>query len=227
MKLLIQERRLHWSDRLQVYVSYFLILVMLITALVFFSKQDWLLGVLTIGIIFLSLLPALIRKNYRVFLPVEFDLLTIVFIFAALFLGEIHAYYTMFWWWDVVLHTLAGFLIGLAGFILVYVLNKERKISLFLKPGFVALFSFAFAITISVLWEIFEFALDSFFGFNMQKSGLADTMWDLIVDTLGAVVIAIIGYFYVKKEKGSLLFDHLVKRFVEKNPRLFKDKKNQ
>ena len=47
------------------------------------------------------------------------------------------------------------------------------------------------------LWEILEFAIDQTFGTTMQKSGLVDTMWDLIVDGLGALTISILGYGYL------------------------------
>ncbi len=87
-------------------------------------------------------------------------------------------------------------------------------------PVYLALFSFGFALTLGTLWEIFEFFMDVAFGFNMQKSGLVDTMTDLIVDAVGGLLAAGIGYFYVKGGD-SLFADRLVKRFIAKNPRLF------
>ena len=66
------------------------------------------------------------------------------------------------------------------------------------------------------MWEIFEFGMDSVFGTNMQKSGLRDTMGDLIVDTIGAAVVSTIGYFYVRGYD-SLIFDRMVRRFLERN----------
>lgn len=44
------------------------------------------------------------------------------------------------------------------------------------------------------IWEIFEFAMDQVFGMNMQKSGLIDPMWDLIVDALGPLFSVTTGY---------------------------------
>ena len=85
-----------------------------------------------------------------------------------------------------------------------------------------------FAVGIGALWEIFEFSMDSHFNLDMQKemlgdpSGLTDTMWDLIVDTLGALVIAILGYGYVKTAKNESFLERWIKAFVENNPRLFK-----
>ena len=76
------------------------------------------------------------------------------------------------------------------------------------------------------IWEIFEFGMDSFFGLNMQKSGLVDTMWDLVVDTIGALVISLLGYFYLKRGD-SLIFDRVIHRFVKRNPQLFKKRKKK
>jgi hypothetical protein len=166
----------------------------------------------------------MVGKRFAVYIPPEFELLAILFIFASLFLGEIRGYYAKFWWWDVLMHAGAAFLLGIMGFLLVYVLNQEERIQLHMKPAFVALFSFAFAVAIGSIWEIFEYSMDSLFGLNMQKSGLVDTMWDLIVDAVGALVIAVLGYFYMKR--GSEYFvEKWIAKFVEGNPRLFRKKR--
>ncbi len=46
--------------------------------------------------------------------------------------------------------------------------------------------AFSFAVSIGTLWEVFEFGMDILFGLSMQKSGVIDTMDDLIVDAIGA-----------------------------------------
>jgi uncharacterized membrane protein YjdF len=79
------------------------------------------------------------------------------------------------------------------------------------RPWVIAIFSFSFAIAIGVIWEIVEFSIDSFFGFNMQKSGLIDTMSDLIVDAVGAMFASAIAFFYLKSKK-ALIFGNIVKR---------------
>jgi len=65
--------------------------------------------------------------------------------------------------------------------------------------------------------------MDSNFGLNMQKSALRDTMWDLIVDCLGALSVSIGGYFYAKKVKTSLLSKFL--NFILKNTKKLKQNK--
>lgn len=224
MKLLITTRELDTVDKIHLIVSYALQAVLFVTLVISLVRQDWLTAFAVIGILILTFLPSIIRRSYRVFLPLEFDVAAIIFIFAALFLGELHGYYTKFWWWDLVLHTSSGFLFGILGFLLLYVLSNEPRVYIRMKPGFVAMFGFTFAVAIGVVWEIFEFFMDSTFGLGMQKSGSADTMWDLIVDALGALVIAVLGYLYLRKGN-LLLFDRMIHRFVEKNPKLVRKKK--
>jgi uncharacterized membrane protein YjdF len=189
--------------------------------------QQWLAAVITIGIILVTLLPLFFVKLFRVFIPPEFVLLAIAFVFASVFLGEVHGYYERFWWWDLVLHAGSGFLLGIIGFLLVHILNETEDIDVHMKPGFVAFFAFLFAVWIGVLWEIFEFSMDSFFAMNMQKemlddpSGLTDTMWDLIVDTLGALIITVIGYGYIKTARNESFLEHWIDSFIKSNPRFF------
>src|SRR5690554_3698098 len=73
-------------------------------------NQHWLTALITLGILLLTLAPTFLSRFFNVFIPPEFVLLAIVFVFASLFLGEIHEYYTRFWWWDIVLHSSSGFL---------------------------------------------------------------------------------------------------------------------
>lgn len=191
-------------------------------------EQQWLNVVIITGIIIISLYPLLLARHFQVRIPAEFQLLTIGFVFAAVFLGEVHGYYTRFWWWDIVLHTSSGFLLGIIGFLLVYVLNESERVDLHMRPGFVAFFAFLFALGMGTLWEIFEFTMDSVFGMNMQKpmfgdySGLTDTMWDLIVDAIGALIISVLGYGYLKTVGNSSFLERMIQRFISSNPRLFR-----
>lgn len=223
MKLLIQQQGLDKAGKIQLIISYLLQLILLGTIIFSLYNHQWLNAFAVLGILFLTFLPKMLRHNFKVYLPIEFDFIAIVFVFASIFLGEVHSYYTKFWWWDIILHSSSGFLLGLAGFLAVYILNEEKRIHLKMKPAFVALFAFAFAVMLGAMWEIFEFSVDTIFGLNLQKSGLIDTMGDLIVDTLGALIISVLGYFYIKTDK-SFIFNRMIHKFVEKNPQLFKKK---
>lgn len=201
-------------------------LLMLVGLLLSIYEQQWLnVGAIS-GILLLTALPMFIFRRLEIFIPPELELVTIAFIFAALFLGETRGYYGRFWWWDMALHATSGALLGMFGFLLVYVLNGIPRLDLQMRPGFVAFFAFCFALSAGTVWEIFEFAMDQLAGTNMQKpflgdpSGLTDTMWDLIVDALGALAIALYGYLHMKWGMASPI-DRWTRQFVARNPRMF------
>ena len=196
--------------------------ILLVGAVLAFWQTRPLLGMTTLVIVALTVVPFAVGRHFNVTIPPEFEALAVVFIYASLFLGEVQGYYVRFWWWDAILHTGSGLLLGIVGFLLVHVLNEYEKAELHMRPGFIALFAFMFAMGLGGLWEIFEFAMDQLFGLNMQKSGLIDTMWDLIVDGIGALVISVAGYGYLQKTGSDSFLERWIDSFVEANPGLFR-----
>lgn len=191
------------------------------------NEQLWLSAFLVVAIMLITLAPILLGSRMPVQIPAEFQVLAVGFVFAALFLGEVRGYYARIWWWDVALHACSGLLLGILGFLLIYVLNENERVDIHMRPRFVALFAFLFAVSVGALWEIFEFTMDQTFGWTMQKpmfqdpSGLTDTMWDLVVDTLGAFMISALGWWYMKRRVRSFI-EVWISHFIERNPRLFR-----
>lgn len=184
-------------------------------------QQRWLVAVTTTGIALVTTLPRVLGDRLHIRLPASMELLAVAFVYASLFLGEVHGYYVRFWWWDSLLHMGSGLLLGVLGFLLVHVLNEHESIEMHMRPGFVALFAFVFALGLGALWEIFEFTVDQLFGMTMQKSGLVDTMSDLIVDALSALAISLVGWRSLRKEQDTSFLQQWIQEFVRKNPRLF------
>ncbi|MEE4362132.1 MAG: hypothetical protein V2I63_11490 [Pseudomonadales bacterium] len=185
-------------------------------------RSQWQTALLVAAILLVTLAPLLLGRRLRIVVIPEFEALAVLFAFASLFLGEIHGWYDRFWWWDMVLHLGSGFLGGILGFVLVHVLNEETDVRMSMRPGFVALFAFMFSLGFGTLWEIFEFAMDLAFDMNMQKSGLADTMGDLVVDAIGALAMALLGYRYLSRPTRQSFLDHWIARFIARNPRFFR-----
>ncbi len=169
--------------------------------------------------LFLTWLPIAYADRFDIKIPIRFSAAIIVFIFATLFLGEVRDFYERYWWWDVILHTGSAVAFGLFGFIFIFMLFEGDRWAA--PPLAIAFLSFCVAMSIGGVWEIFEFAMDQIFGMNMQKSGLVDTMWDLIVDSLGALFSATMGYLYLKTPRNSGM-GLWVKEFVDKNRSRFR-----
>ncbi len=161
--------------------------------------------------------PSIVKKTMKIEVPSAVQIVYFVFLFAAIYLGEIRSFFYRVPHWDVFLHTFSSCMLGALGFFVVDFLNKNKLVVL--NPFFVALFAFCFALMIGTVWEIFEFAADGIFKTNMQKfvtadgarlvgrDALSDTMKDIIVDALGALATCTAGYFYLKlkrkKEDGA------------------------
>jgi hypothetical protein len=191
------------------YLLFLLQGVLLASSVYSFAIQDFLTGVLTIGIILLTFIPAFVKKRFEIYMPAAFEVAAVIFVFAGFFLGDLHGFYTRFLWWDVMLHSTSGLLLGIFGFMIVLTMNKDKDIDVKLNAAFIAVFAFMFAVALGALWEIFEFGVDGVLGTAMQKSGLIDTMWDLIIDTIGALIVAIAGFNYIRYEKG-FFFRHFL-----------------
>lgn len=86
--------------------------------------------------------------------------------------------------WDTILHTLNGFLAAAIGFSLVDLMNKDTRIKFQLSPLFMAIVAFCFSMTIGVIWEFFEFGMDTFAGLDMQKDTIINHITSVTLDQL-------------------------------------------
>jgi len=186
-----------------------------------FDRQ-WSLAFVAFATFALTLVPLLVVRRAGIRLPFGFTVGTVVFIYAAIFLGEAFDFYERYWWWDIALHCGSAIGFGMIGFLFAYILFEGDS---YAAPAWAMGFiGFTFTVTIGTLWEIFEFAVDSTFGTNMQKSGLVDTMWDLMFDVLGGGIGGLAGYLYLKGvEVGGLT--RTISDFVATNRGFLKRKR--
>lgn len=204
-----------------------MLLLMSVEGAYLLYNGQWLSFFLVLLIIFTLLAPILFRSQLNVLVPAEFHISAVSFSIAALYLGEVQEFYQRLWWWDMALHGTAGLLMGIIGFLMVYILNETDRVRLNMTSGFIAFFAFLFAISIGTFWEIFEFSMDQLFQMNMQKpmfgdpSGLTDTMWDIIVNAAGALITSLSGWWYLKTGQ-SFFVDEWIRKFINRNPGLFK-----
>lgn len=177
-------------------------------------KTDYVLMLLqcTSGLI-IMMIPRFIEKKKSIDIPDLIETIFFIFLFCAIYLGEVQNFYYLVPYWDVVLHAFSGVMLGALGFILVRFFNDSHLVHVQLTPFFISFFAFCFAVTAGTMWEIYEFIADGILSTNMQKfitaddtvligrEALRDTMEDLIVDMVSALIISIIGYMQLKKLK--------------------------
>jgi len=179
-------------------------------------RQEWSTVFVSLATLIISIYSVWLSHHIKFRIPASLTTAAIIFIYATLFLGEVGGFYERFWWWDVVLHTGSAIGFGLIGAIILILLSRKGTVKA--DPILTAFFVFSFTVTIGVVWEIFEFAMDQLFGLHMQKSGLIDTMADLIVDSLGGLLAAGASYAYLTKRRVSAL-TKVLKEGVDENKR--------
>lgn len=164
--------------------------------------------------------PWFIEVKYKVDIPDATEFIILLMLFFAVVLGFLHGYYEDVKGFDKVTHTLSGVTLSLVAFQVVYFFNRYEKINLTMGPKFTAIFAYSFSLALLVIWEFYEFFVDTIKYMinpnttsNMQKYmwsgtpssfpqdyGLYDTMMDLVVGGVGALIVCLVGYYIIKNK---------------------------
>lgn len=149
MSLIEKYRNKRFIWKFHFWVKSFIVLSLIVAMFLAIYEQNWMaifISCLTLILIFST---SIFQKKYSINLPPEFELVIVIFLYFALFLGEVQNFYTQFWWWDMILHTGSGFALGIVGFLILYTLNQQKKFSA--SPFWIAIFSFCFALALGSL----------------------------------------------------------------------------
>jgi len=176
-----------------------IILLILVLILMFFYaiiRNDWLWSLFALIMIFISLIPSVLRVYLKINLPYLFDLfICLALIFhmgnGLLYISSVIPFYNKF------THFFSAVVVAFIFLISLFVFNEYYRgvaIHTFKVLFDVVVITMAFG----VVWEFMEWTGDFFFGLNAQPS-LDDTMGDLFADTLGGLFIAFIGFFLIKR----------------------------
>lgn len=239
------------------FILRFLVIICMILQILRGDLNNALLCLLSLILLFA---PLFIQNKFEITLPNDLEIAIYLFIFSAEILGEIDNFFGIIPYWDIILHTINGFLATAVGFSLVDLLNKNSK-NINLSPFYLCLVAFCFSMTIGVLWEFFEYGCDKFLNVDMQKDtviqkissvalnpdgenkavvvddigktiiydtngdalqvidngyldiGLNDTIEDLFVNFIGAIVFSCFAFFDLKHNRS----DSFINRFVPTN----------
>lgn len=156
----------------------------------------------------LTLIPVFLSRKNIATIPPAIQTAYTVFVFCAMFGGDVLNFYNTVSWWDSFLHLSSGALFSAIGYMVFVSINRNADVRNQLHPLTAIMFAVCFALAAGVVWEIYEFTADCLFGLNMQRwqntmsveqwvsmqhvsnfaqPGLIDSMKDMILDTLGAV----------------------------------------
>ena len=129
--------------------------------------------------------PTILERRLSIELPDTLEIIVLLFIYAAEILGEIQAFYVHIPNWDTMLHTMNGFLCAAIGFSLLDILNRNENVKFSLSPLYLAIVAFCFSMTVGVVWEFFEGAMDTFFNLDMQKDTIVNSIGTILLDPSG------------------------------------------
>ncbi|QSG08383.1 putative membrane protein [Halapricum desulfuricans] len=116
-------------------------------------------------------------------------------------------------WWDHATHALSASVVAAAGYATVRAIDEHSE-KVHLPSKFVAAIILLFVLAFGVLWELLEFALGiaaDQLGTSsvLTQYGVYDTLWDLVYNSIGAVLVALWGGLYL-----SDLSDAIGERFL-------------
>lgn len=166
------------------------------------------------------LIPWIVESRYKIDIPDYLEVILLAFLFIGVVGGFLNNFYENVQGYDKLTHTLSGITLSIIAFQGLYILNKSTKIKVNMGPRLISIFSYTLSITLLVLWEFYEFAIDTI-AYNLnnlttsnmqryqwinesltfpQDYGLYDTMMDLIVGAVGALVVCFVGYLLIRKK---------------------------
>jgi hypothetical protein len=195
---------IYMENALKLYKIIFVLLMSVMSVLAVYSliEAQWADLFVIMQAMTISAIPYFLEKKWSIHTPYILRTSFILFMFSTLILGEIADLYNTFWWWDIILHTVSSAGITLIGFILMSIIYQDKDLKA--SPLLTSFLAFSFSMSLAVLWEVYEFFIDVFFETETDMQlGNTDTMTDLIVAIIGALVICFYGYHYVKRQRAK------------------------
>ena len=188
-------------------INYIVILIASIVSIyIAITKEKELVYILKdLSVIITMSLLYIIQKIFKIKIDDRINLIYILFVFNAHFLGVIIDLYTKVYWFDKFTHFLSGIVSALAA---LYILKKNIK---YKNIIFSVLFIVSFSMLVASTWELFEYTSSILFKVDPQKvklTGVSDTMGDIIVALLGSMLVSL-SYYFENKYNHTLL----VKKF--------------
>lgn len=115
-----------------------------------------------------------------------FKVFVVCYIAAGSILGSVFDFYYRFANWDTLLHLICGFLMGMIGYMLLDILNRGESAHISMASRILSALTFALAA--AVVWEFYEYAMDTFLNFDMQCDTVVHQIKSYLVGASPVVV---------------------------------------
>lgn len=157
----------------------------------------------TASILPIIMIPYLLDKIFHYEMKIGLQFLYYLFVLVTLALGSILGLYHKIAWFDLFAH----FLTGIVSSFVSWTILKKYNLLKSDKVAFVFIFMITFSLSISSLWEFFEFFSDKIFHGDTQyvkTTGVNDTMEDMLIACLGSILFSSYCYIRMKKEQNFI-----------------------
>jgi hypothetical protein len=143
----------------------------------------------------ITFLPAVLERNYNIPLDPWLGL----WITTAVFLHTVGSagLYGQIGWWDHLTHATSASLIAGVGYTTARAIDLHSD-EIYIPQRFAFVYILVIVLAFGVIWELFEYGLDvvsAATGLTMPlaQHGLDDSVRDLLFNSLGALVVALLG----------------------------------
>lgn len=184
-------------------------------------------GLQYVAMLMVMRLPKFLKFRLKIEVPIILSSVIVLFSFSALVLGDGLDLYGKIPWWDKLLHAESGFILSMVALWLIHIIMAENDKYIYFNKYFLTLFLVMFSLGLGAMWEIIEFTYDSIMGTNTQQfmatttsslftsedvplcghAALKDSMFDLIFDFTGALLVGI--YAFVRHDKLVERYQHI------------------
>lgn len=170
------------------------------------------------GIAVLVILPYLAELIFRFRLPGLIFFGYQIYVLFAGVIGSVFNVYYLASWYDLIIHTLAGYVFALLGIFVVSRLENYSK----LNKWTIVIFCFCLSLACELIWELLEWFVDNCLGQTAQgpiAEGhnaplVTDTMVDILCNFCGAIVFSV-QYIIGKSTKATLGTKFFEKQLVK------------
>jgi hypothetical protein len=187
----------------------------LVAALLYYAYADSLEHALFAACsLIAATVPFWIARRYDLYIPAFVRFWGITLITTTLVLGGVEEFYDRYAWWDIMVHSFAGFGCAVIAYIVLAIIDHRRLEHT--APWMLTLCAVALSVAASTLWEIIEFTTDPFIPSVMQPDN-TDTMIDLIGASIAAVAAGLIGFRASVHRRTDDLLTRTVRRGIDHN----------
>ncbi len=183
-------------EKIGIYFAYLMQMLIAVYAVYSLHIGDYVWAVWGLFAFILTLTPVMLKRRFHVALPWELNFLIVLSLYLPVS-GNVLGWYHLFYpFYDKIAHLVSSITLAVLGFVAAVIMDRYTEIKM--NRPLIVFFVIIFTMALGAFWEITEFLSDNLFGTQLQVC-LGDTMYDLIFDFVGGIIIGLLGDIYLKR----------------------------